>query len=205
MIGVVFWNTGVSSKAKSDLQRISKIEDALVDIVLENNCHIIVLAEFNVQTTGLCNKLSLKDRDFSERKRIADTRVKILADNCLTSDIIRDSRYYAIHEFSFIDYHFLLGGVHFPSKLCAGKSDIQVVGRKFIDAIKESEQAVGHYKVAMIGDFNSNPFEDVITGFDYIHAIFDASTVDRMRFREVYGERNQMFYNPMWNLLGDAN
>lgn len=205
MIGVVFWNTGISPKASSDLQRISRIENAIVDIVQENNCHIVVLAEFNAQTAGLCNKLSLKDRDFSERKAIAHTRVKILADNCLTSAIIRDSKYYVIHEFGFIGYHFLLGGVHFPSKLCAEERDIQVVGRDFIDAVKEAGRDAGHDKVAMIGDFNSNPFEDIMVGFDYIHAIFDASTVERMRSREVYGKRNPLFYNPMWNLLGDAN
>lgn len=205
MIGVAFWNTGISPRASGDLQKISRIEDAIVDIVLENDCHIIVLAEFNAQTTGLCNKLSLIDRDFRERKAIADTRVKILADNCLTSAIIRDSRYYVIHEFSFIDYHFLLGGVHFPSKLCAEEEDIQVVGRDFIDAVKEAEREVGHDKVAMIGDFNSNPFENIMVGFDYIHAIFDASTVEQTRSRELYGKRNPLFYNPMWNLLGDTN
>ncbi len=206
MVGILFWNTCIATRAEADIHRISRIEDAIVDSVLENNCDIIVLAEFSSQTAGLCNKLSLKGRDFRERKSIVgNSRVKILADNRFVDEIIRDSKYYTIHDFSLVGYHFLLGGVHFPSKLCAGPQDIQIAGRNFINAVKEAEIEAGHEKVIMIGDFNANPFETIMTDFEYLHAIFDSSIVKRTRSREVFGVRNQIFYNPMWNLLGDAN
>lgn len=206
MIEILFWNTCITTKSKTDTQHISRIEDAIVSIVQETDSDIIVLAEFDSQTAGLCNKLSLIGKDFRERKSIAgNARVKVLADNHLLSEIIRDSRYYVIHNFDLMGYQFLLGGVHFPSKLYTGEEDIKIVGRNFIEAIKESEKAVGHKKVIMTGDFNANPFESVITDFNYLHAIFDSSVVEQTRSRELFGIKNQMFYNPMWNLLGDAN
>ncbi len=206
MVGILFWNTCITAKAKTDIHRIDRIENAIVDSVLENNCDIIVLAEFSSQTAGLCNKLSLKGRDFRERKPIVkNSRVKILADNRFANEVIRDSKYYAIHDFSLVGYHFLLGGVHLPSKLYTKEEDIKSAGKTFIDAIKDAEKEAGHEKVIMIGDFNANPFETVMTNFDYLHAIFDSSVVERVRSRQVYGRTNQIFYNPMWNLLGDNN
>ena len=207
MVGVLFWNTGIR---KSDLQnhpdKISRIEDAIVEIVAEYDCAVIVLAEFPVSTTGLCNQLSLTGKDFRERYAIVDkTRVKILADSFLVSEIIRDSRYYVVHDFRIADYHFLLAGVHLPSKLHANERDIQITGRQLIGAVREAETEVNHQKVVIIGDFNANPFEDVIVDFDYLHAIFDSAVVEKIRSRVLYGEKRQIFYNPMWNLLGDHN
>lgn len=206
MVGILFWNTRITNKSKTDTQHISRIEDAIVNIVQETDCDIIVLAEFNSPITGLCNKLSLIGRDFRERKSIAgNARVNVLADNRLLNEIIRESRYYVIHDFDLMGYHFLLGGVHFPSKLCTEAKDVEIVGSDFIHAIKESEAEAKHEKVIMIGDFNANPFEPIITDFSYLHAIFDSSVVERARFRELFGIKNQIFYNPMWNLLGDAH
>ena len=206
MVGILFWNTCITNKSKTDTQHISRIEDAIVNIVQETDCDIIVLAEFNSPITGLCNKLSLIGRDFRERKSIAgNARVKILADNRILSEIIRESRYYIIHNFNLTGYHFLLGGVHFPSKLCTEPKDVEVVGSDFICATKESERETKHEKVIMIGDFNTNPFEPIITDFGYLHAIFDSSTVEHARSRELFWIKKQIFYNPMWNLLGDAN
>ncbi len=206
MVGVLFWNTCITARTGTDIHRISQIEDAIVDSVIENDCDIIVLAEFNSQTAGLCNKLSLKGRDFRERKPIAgNPRIKILADNRFVNELIRDSKYYAIHDFTIAGYHFLLGGVHLPSKLHTTKEGIQIAGQIFIEAIKEAEKEAGHEKVIMIGDFNANPFETIMTDFSFLHAILDSSIVERVRSRQVYGKTNQIFYNPMWNLLGDNN
>lgn len=206
MVGILFWNTRVTTKPKIDPHRISHIENIIVNIVQENKCDIVVLAEFNTQTTALCNKLSLIGRDFCERKSIVEnTRVKVLADSRFVSAIIRDSKYYVIHDFRLADHHFLVGGVHLPSKRNADDRDIQTVGGYFINAIKEAEKTVNHEKVIMIGDFNVNPFEATMTDSSSLHAIFDSSIVERMRSRQVYGESRQMFYNPIWNLFGDAN
>ena len=205
MVGVLFWNTGIR---KSDVwenpDKVSRIEDAVADAASENNCDIIILAEFPISTTGLCNQLSLTGRDFRERYPIVPkARVKILADSFLKNEIIRDSRYYAVHDFRIADYHFLLAGVHLPSKLHANERDIQITGRQLIEAVREAEAEVKHQKVVITGDFNANPFEDVIAGSDYLHAIFDSAIVERIRSRIVYGARKQIFYNPMWNLFGD--
>lgn len=209
MIGVLFWNTCInkrSQKASVSNEKISRIEDTIVDIVNENSCNIIVLAEFDTQTNSLCNKLSTIGKDFHECETIVDNaRVKILSDNNLSSELIRDSKYYLIYDFSIYSYHFLISGVHLPSKIHSSDRGIQTVGRQIVEAIKEAEKEVKHEKIVLIGDFNANPFEAIMTDFDYIHAIFDSYTVETNRSRKLYGDINPIFYNPMWNLLGDNN
>lgn len=56
---------------------------------------------------------------------------------------------------------------------------------------------------AIVGDFNANPFERLMTDAGYVHAIYDSATVERIKHREVYRKKRQMFYNPMWNFWGD--
>ena len=206
MIGIMFWNTCIGGKAGDDSQRLSRIEDAIVEIVVEYDCDIVVLAEFDADISRLCNKLSLKGKDFNERKAIdRNARVKIIAGKYMESEIIRDSKYYVIHEFNSTGYHFLLGGVHFPSKLYTSEAGIQSVGNDFITMIKEAEKEVHHEKVVMIGDFNATPFESVMVDFNHIHAIHDADIVQQRRNRILFENKHQIFYNPMWNLLGDVN
>lgn len=54
----------------------------------------------------------------------------------------------------------------------------------------------------IVGDFNENPYELGCLGADRFHGIPIYEDTTR-EFRIIMKERFRMFYNPMWNLLGD--
>lgn len=205
MIGILFWNTNINSKNCNDIERNSRIEDAIVQLTIDMQCDIIVLAEYNIETIGLCNKLSLKNRDFEEDVIIQDSRIKVISDKLLEKELIRDNKYYVIQNFMKNAHSFLLAGVHFPSKLYTNPGDIRLVGGDFSRDMLESEKEVMHKNTIIVGDFNANPFEELMTDAGYIHAIYDATAVENKKYRIVYEKERQMFYNPMWNFLGDFN
>ena len=202
MINVVFWNAGVRNN-ESDKENIDRIEKALVDIVITHDCDIVVLAEFNVNVGRLCSELEKHNRIFKERMSVNDNaRAKILARDFFKSNIIRDSKYYVIHDFEWTGIHFLLAGVHLPSKLYNNGNQL-VEGRHLIEALIQSEKEVQHEKIFVIGDFNAGPYEDLMSSFEYMHAIYDAGIVQKRKERTVCEEKKPLFYNPMWNMLGD--
>lgn len=203
MVRILFWNTNITSKNSANQERNRRIEDAIVRLVADKACDIVVLAEYNIETDGLCNKLSLKNRDFEESIVIQESRIKVISDKILKKELIRDNKYYTIQNFTKNRFDFLLAGVHFPSKLHANSNDMKLVGRDFSGDIIDSEHEVEHKKVIIVGDFNANPFEELITDAGYIHAIHDATIVEDKKSRIVYARERQMFYNPMWNFLGD--
>lgn len=54
----------------------------------------------------------------------------------------------------------------------------------------------------VMGDFNVNPFEDPMVNADTLHALSSKNIARKLR-RTVYEQSYDMFYNPMWNKLGD--
>lgn len=74
-----------------------------------------------------------------------------------------------------------------------------------MDALCEAQSEAEHKKVIIAGDFNADPFEEVMLKANYFHALPYADIVENKRERDVYGKNYQMFYNPMWNFFGDLN
>lgn len=56
----------------------------------------------------------------------------------------------------------------------------------------------------VMGDFNVNPFEASMVNVDTLYALSSKNIVKKIS-RIVNGELYNMFYNPMWNKLGDEN
>jgi hypothetical protein len=97
----------------------------------------------------------------------------------------------------------LLAVTHFPSKL--HWSD-QSQGLKCVElacSIGIAETKVGHSRTVLVGDLNMNPFEDGIVSAIGLHGVMSRRIAEK-RARIVQGKRYPFFYNPMWNLLGDA-
>lgn len=56
----------------------------------------------------------------------------------------------------------------------------------------------------VMGDFNVNPFEASMVNADTLHAL-SSKRIAKKASRIVYEDSYDMFYNPMWNKLGDEN
>jgi len=56
----------------------------------------------------------------------------------------------------------------------------------------------------IIGDFNMNPYEPGMLGASALHSLSSRNIVKKQK-RILHGKEYNMFYNPMWSLLGDIN
>lgn len=206
MINILFWNAKASKKTLSDgPKEKERIENNLISLIIERRCDIVVLAEYDLDLNALCNKISLHSRDFKIAAIAKDTRVKLIIDTKFKLELLRDSAYYFIYNIKCATLEFLLSGVHLQSKLHATNADREMVAGDLIYKIQESEELVKHKNVIIVGDFNADPFEDVMVKGNMMHAIPFADIVIKKQSRKVAGKKYQMFYNPMWNFFGDLN
>lgn len=68
--------------------------------------------------------------------------------------------------------------------------------------LAESEQ--GHRRSIVVGDFNSDPFDDALTNSDTLHAVMTRQIASKGS-RRVGREVRHFLYNPMWSFLGDLS
>lgn len=73
---------------------------------------------------------------------------------------------------------------------------------RIVEEIQIQEEKLGIEKTIIVGDINENPYETGCLGASGFHGI--PVYKDTMKkYRVIMDESFKMFYNPMWNLLGD--
>jgi len=205
MANILFWNAGISKYKENDEVKLDRIDNCIIDLIIERKCDFVILAEYNNEIENLCNKISLYGRDFQIAPTIQRTRNKLIYDTRFSVELVRDNPYFFIYNISFFEWECLLSGVHFPSKLHANEDDQELVGYQLKNLLEEAKNEVRHNKIIIIGDFNANPYEKIMTKANMLHAIPNASIVEYKKKRITTSESWSMFYNPMWNFLGDKN
>lgn len=98
----------------------------------------------------------------------------------------------------------LLAVVHLPSKRYFDEESQAVECRDLASFIRQEEQKIGHTRTMLVGDFNMNPFEDVIVSTDGLHAVM-TKQIARKGQRTVQKKTYPFFYNPMWSFFGDIS
>ena len=205
MINILFWNVGTTKQNVNDNERNDRIDVIIKDLIIENGIDIAIFCEYLVNLENMCNSLSIEYEEFNIALLPSDCRVKMIYKTKYQLNLLRDSKYYFIFSFENYLHDFLLSGVHFPSKLHATKRDIELVAEQYIRDLKEVELSVGHNRSIVVGDFNANPFDEMMILANYFNAIPYSDIVEHKKERRVYGKDYQMFYNPMWNIVGDIN
>lgn len=205
MINVLFWNVGTTKQNVSDEERNARIDLTIQELVIENNIDVAFFCEYLNNLESICNLLSMECEEFNVASLPLDCRIKLIYKSKYYLKLYRDSRYYVIHSLENGSQQFLLSGVHFPSKLHADKRDIELVAGQYIRDLKEVEFDVGHNRSIIVGDFNANPFDEMMLLANYFNSIPYSEIVKEKKERCVYGKKYQMFYNPMWNMIGDVN
>ncbi len=205
MINILYWNAGIRTEEDRHSIRGENVRQKIIELILENNIDIVILAEYTFDMKLMCDMLSVNGKDFKTAPVPEDSRAKMLVSMKFNVELIRDSKYYFICSINNALTDFLIAGLHFPSKRYAENRDREIVAEQFMDALCEAQSEVGHKKVIIAGDFNADPFEEVMLKANYFHALPYADIVENKRERDVYGKNYQMFYNPMWNFFGDLN
>jgi hypothetical protein len=86
------------------------------------------------------------------------------------------------------------------------EDDHMAESRYFKKNFDQIEDDIGIKKSVIIGDFNMNPFEKGMVSADGFHSIPCSKVIQTKKGKRTIRDREHtMFYNPMWNLLGDID
>ena len=97
----------------------------------------------------------------------------------------------------------ILCGVHLNSQIYSDNAERREIDiQQIISDILHLEKELGSKNTIIVGDFNINPYDKSCVSSRYFHGIPIYEETMR-EYRTVAGKEFQMFYNPMWNFLGD--
>ena len=195
---ILFWNTGKRPVIEL-LRELSRLRD--VDI--------LVLAEVAIPIEDVVNRLN-EDAEqgyFCAQERLPKSfRRPLHVVTRLNEDrvvALKDGAGVTVKRvFPIIGPDFTIVGVHLRSKLFQPQEDQEFRAASINSDIEAIEDEVGHRRTLVIGDFNMDPFEPGLVGFDCFHAAMSRRTAQRQS-RRIDGRERFFFYNPVWNLLGD--
>lgn len=185
---VLFWNT----------HQNENINTVLSELIIENDASVVILAEYTAKMDDLIALLA-SNGIIMEQYDSCCERIKLLGSlDCV--ELRLDDSHYTIQLINGKD---ILCCVHLNSKLHAGHEGYrEVLIDRIVRDIQKIEQEVGTENSIVVGDFNINPYEASCIDARYFHGIPVCIEAER-KSRTVAGNEYFMFYNPMWNLLGD--
>ena len=185
----LFWNTNKNGD----------INDILCKIVIEQKINIVILAEYADVVEDLILNLDLHGVRMKVYPTVGCDRITMLG----TEISVRQSRQDTYYSMQIINEQYLLCGLHLPSSLWADKETQSLVFESTVHDVELAEEENGLEKSIVVGDFNQNPYENGCLSAKGFHGVPIADEALRLA-RTIYGKNYKMFYNPMWNLLGDA-
>lgn len=186
---ILFWNT----------HNNKNINHILSELIIDNNVSIAVLAEYEADISNLINSLFEQKIKMWEYNTIGCDRIKIIGDIDDVISGLQDDHY----SLQIIKKEYILCCVHLISQLRNSSEDMRNIRiRRIINDIQALEKNNNIEKTIIVGDFNIDPFEHGCINADLFHSLpYYETTVKKCR--TVAGQSFQMFYNPMWNILGD--
>ena len=191
---ILFWNT----------HKNKEIDPFIIDLTEQYSCDIIILAEYTGNINGLCNQLSLLQMDFYLWQSPACDKIRIISKKCYRNQLMQDEKRYCIFGVETAYGKYILTALHLPCKMYFEHPDIEFYARRIRNDIEHVEEKLGHRNSFVVGDFNVNPFENACINADCFHALPDRREAGK-GYRTVEGVSFTTFYNPMWNLFGDAD
>ncbi|MBQ7832510.1 MAG: hypothetical protein IJ336_02905 [Lachnospiraceae bacterium] len=185
----LFWNT----------HKNSDINDVLSELIVENDISIVCLAEYTAKVDELINKLSIQNVDMMEYGSCSE-RIKMFGK--VKNIQYRTDTDHAIIRI--INDKDILCCIHLNSKIYSGHEEIREIHmEQIIRDIQDIEKELQSENTIVVGDFNINPYESSLVNAKYFHGIPIYEEAKR-KSRVIAGKEFYMFYNPMWNFLGDA-
>lgn len=184
----LFWNT----------HRNEQINSVLCELVCENKASIVILAEYTAAIDELLTMLATCGVKMKRYCSICP-RITLLGtvDNV---ELRTDTDHTTIQIVNGKD---ILCCVHLNSKLHTNHEGYrEILIESIIRDIQEIEDDLGTENSIIVGDFNINPYDTSCIDARFFHGIPVLAEAER-KTRSVAGKEFRMFYNPMWNFLGD--
>ena len=184
----LFWNT----------HNNNDINEVLSEIIIENDISIVLLAEYTADGEELLNKLTMKNIDM-EKYVSCSPRIKMFG----KIENIQNRKDTDNAVIRIINDKDILCCVHLNSKIYSGHDEYRgILIEQIINDIQKLENELNTENTIIVGDFNSNPYDSNLINARYFHGLPVYEETKR-KLRRIAGKDFLMFYNPMWNLLGD--
>ncbi len=186
----LFWNT----------HNNESINPILCDLIIENHISVVVLAEYSANIDNLTGLLQDAGAIMNPASTIGCDRIRILkeAGICIRPELQSDH-----NSIQIISGNTILCCVHLNSQIYSDNIERREIDiEQIICDIRSLEKKLNTKQTIIVGDFNINPYDKSCVSARYFHGIpiYEEATRES---RIVAGKEFEMFYNPMWNFLGD--
>ena len=184
----LFWNT----------HHNNNINDILCELIIENEISIVLLAEYTAEPDKLIEQLAIQNVTMRMYSSCSE-RIKMFG--CIENFQYRTDSDHAVIRI--INDKDILCCVHLNSKIFSDHGDYrEIIMEQIIKDIQDVENELKTENTIVVGDFNINPYDSSLINARYFHGIPVYEETKR-KSRVIAGKEHYMFYNPMWNLLGD--
>lgn len=180
-----------------------KLNDYIVEIVLENSINILALAEYEDDIDDLKRKFIDAKYDIYEYPNVG-SRITLLTTISIASiERILDKSHYILFRIQHERLgRVMFGFVHLFSKMMKDENDYFSKMSKLVVEVERVEKEVDSDFTILAGDYNMNPFEKGMLSAGALHAF--PTTYEALKSkRTLDDEEYKMFYNPMWKFFGD--
>lgn len=168
--------------------------------MIENNITIAILAEYTANPSELIELLDIKGLSMQQYITIGCERIKIIGVSGLS---IAPQLQTDQSSIQVINNDIILCGVHLNSQIYSDHDERRKIHiEQIINDILEVEKEMNTRNTVVVGDFNINPYDQSCVSARYFHGLPIYEETKR-NSRTIAGKDFYMFYNPMWNFLGD--
>jgi endonuclease/exonuclease/phosphatase family metal-dependent hydrolase len=196
-VKVLFWNLWGKS-----------LVDLTARLVAERDVDVVILAEPDgINDTELVKALSAASHTpFIYHQWEPQARLRIYSRFPISSVVaLADSAGIAIRQLTQPGCKpLIMAAVHSSSQRhWPQPADRWALAARIRDKLETAESNQQHRRSFLVGDFNSDPFDDAIVNSDTLHAVM-TKQIALQKTRVVGGETRHFLYNPMWSLFGDC-
>lgn len=197
MINIGFWNI---KKNQS-----SEFCEVLADFVTKYSLDILALCECPLDMRIFLQIHELRRQQFELAHYVVPRR-----DTCILyskktlsckKEPVIDQNDHCMNRFIGNGLDFALCCVHLPSRLHCQESTRELYARTVLADLETFEKHAGIRNTIIVGDFNSDPFDDTMLSLSGFHSLPDRNKAKNGR--KMKGIYYSAFYNPMWNMYGD--
>ncbi len=187
---IIYWNTKKNCNV-APLREILKTEEP----------SILFLSEFNEKLNNYI-KLDISQFGYEHLETPGCKRIIVLVHDSVKVNLCIQESFFTMLSMQYFNEKVNIFGVHFPSQLFKGFDELKSILRDFRVKVDKYAGDSLYACNLLIGDFNSNPFESPLLGFDG----FRASNSNMVRETIIRNEgRGSTYINPTWQLYARFN
>lgn len=197
-MNVLFWN----------IKKKDAFMNTIVDIVKEEKIDLIAFAEFPLhQKDNFEQMLGKAIPGFMYLDPIKPNKIELFyrkgtveISNAYDGERICVNKVYSAIEGNSYNLIFC----HLKDSYSTDRSQLAGFTRLIVKEILEYEEMENNKRTLICGDFNMDPYESGMLEYDGFNAM-QTGALAMKKYRNVNGKAYQMFYNPMWGLMGDLH